>query len=164
MNIYKEAFFVKVPPAHSHPGAKRFLYWIRNLLKSDRHADYPSYNLFLEKTINFNPVYLSFAKPPSWYASFELLHIVSLTFPRKNLYFADMKARSKDQRCVALGLTIKKLREQKKLTQEQLAEKADIHTSYIGQIERGMRYPSLKILFKIADALNAKIIDLFKEV
>lgn len=104
------------------------------------------------------------AKPPSWYASFELLHIVSLTFPRKNLYFADMKARSKDQRCVALGLTIKKLREQKKLTQEQLAEKADIHTSYIGQIERGMRYPSLKILFKIADALNAKIIDLFKEV
>ena len=75
-----------------------------------------------------------------------------------------MKARSKDQRCLALGSTIKRLREQKNLTQEQLAEKADIHTSYIGQIERGMRYPSLKILFKIADSLNVKIIDLFKEV
>lgn len=74
------------------------------------------------------------------------------------------KRQSIDERCVALGLSIKRLREQKGLTQESLAEKADIHTSYIGQIERGLRYPSLKILFKIADALNVKITELFKEI
>lgn len=67
----------------------------------------------------------------------------------------------KDYRCIALGLSIKKIREQKSLSQEKLAEMADIHTSYIGQIERGMRYPSLKVVFKIADALNVKLSDLF---
>ncbi len=55
-------------------------------------------------------------------------------------------------------------REVKKWSQERLAEEADIHTSYIGQIERGLRYPSLKILFKIADALNIKILELFKGI
>ena len=53
---------------------------------------------------------------------------------------------------------------QKELSQEKLAEKADIHTSYIGQIERGLRYPSLKVLFKIADALNIKISELFSDI
>ena len=66
-----------------------------------------------------------------------------------------------DSRCIALGLSIKRIREQKKLSQEKLAEMADIHTSYIGQIERGIRYPSLKVLFKIADALSVKLSDLF---
>lgn len=74
------------------------------------------------------------------------------------------KKQAYNGRCAALGLTIKRLRGLKKLTQETLAEKADIHTSYIGQIEGGMRYPSLKVLFKIADALNVRILDLFKDV
>ena len=45
-----------------------------------------------------------------------------------------------------------------------MAERAELHISYIGQIERGLRYPSLKVLFKIADALEVKISDLFKGV
>jgi len=45
-----------------------------------------------------------------------------------------------------------------------LSEKADIHISYVGQIERGLRYPSLKILFRIADALEVKISDLFEGI
>ena len=72
-----------------------------------------------------------------------------------------MSKKTSDKRCIALGLSIKHLREQKKFTQEKLAEFADIHTSYIGQIERGHRYPSLKVVFKIADALNVPISDLF---
>jgi len=75
-----------------------------------------------------------------------------------------MKRRTLDQRCVALGLTVKIFRLQRKMTQEKLAEAADIHTSYIGQIERGMRYPSLKTLFKISDALNVKPSDFFKGI
>ncbi len=75
-----------------------------------------------------------------------------------------IRKQTNDDRCVILGLSVKRFRELKKMTQEVLAERADIHTSYIGQIERGLRYPSLKTLFKIADALNVKIVELFKEV
>lgn len=74
------------------------------------------------------------------------------------------KKYTKDERCRILGLAIKRHREQKKISQEKLAELADIHTSYIGQIERGLRYPSLKVLFKIADALNVKLADLFLNI
>lgn len=69
-----------------------------------------------------------------------------------------MGKKANDARCVALGLAVKKLREQQKMTQEKLAERADIHTSYVGQIERGLRYPSLKALFKIADALSVRLL------
>lgn len=74
------------------------------------------------------------------------------------------KKQANDPRCVALGLSVRKHREKRGMTQEMLAEKAEIDTSYIGQIERGLRYPSLKVLFKVADALNVKTVDLFKEV
>ena len=66
-----------------------------------------------------------------------------------------------DSLYILLTTSIKRIRTQKKLSQEKLAEMADLHTSYIGQIERGLRYPSLKAVFKIADALNVKLSDLF---
>ena len=74
------------------------------------------------------------------------------------------KERTNDSRQKTLGLSVKRIREQRNLSQEKLAEAADIHTSYIGQIERGLRHPSLKVLFRIADALNIKISELFKDM
>jgi len=74
------------------------------------------------------------------------------------------KKQTNDPRCISLGLSIKRARVDRKLSQEKLAEMADIHTSYIGQIERGLRYPSLKVIFKIADALNIKVSDLFRDI
>lgn len=74
------------------------------------------------------------------------------------------KKNSNDPRCAALGQAVKKIRVQRGMTQEMLAEKAEIDTSYIGQIERGLKYPSLKVLFRVADALNVKPIDFFLEV
>lgn len=49
------------------------------------------------------------------------------------------------------------------LTQAELAERALLNTSYIGQIERGLKEPSLKALFKIAAALNLSLSELFAE-
>ncbi len=69
-----------------------------------------------------------------------------------------------EERCSALGTKIKKLCGKKGWTQEELSERANMHISYIGQIERGLRYPSLKITFRIADALEVKIADLFKGI
>ena len=75
-----------------------------------------------------------------------------------------MSKKQESQRCIQLGQNIKRLREKMGWTQEELAEKADLHISYIGQIERGLRYPSLKVLFKIADALEGRVVDIFKGI
>lgn len=75
-----------------------------------------------------------------------------------------MPKKQEDHRCIQLGQNIKKLREKNAWTQEKLAEKANIHISYVGQIERGIRYPSLKIIFKIADALEVRMSELFKRL
>lgn len=48
-------------------------------------------------------------------------------------------------------------------TQEQLAEKAETHLSFIGQLERGIKKPSLATLKKLADALGIKAGALFDE-
>lgn len=49
---------------------------------------------------------------------------------------------------------IKKYRIAKRLTQEQLSEKSDISCDYLSEIERGKRYPSMKRLDMIAEALD----------
>ena len=43
---------------------------------------------------------------------------------------------------VALGRNVRSIREKKKLTQEALGERSDLHTTYISDIERGVRNPS----------------------
>ena len=54
-----------------------------------------------------------------------------------------------------VGGRIKKLRKDKSLSQAQLAQRADLHFSYVAQIERGEKMPSLKSLDRICDALDS---------
>ena len=63
-----------------------------------------------------------------------------------------------------LQKNIKKYREEKILTQEQLADKAGISADYISEIERGKKTPSIKRLLLIAEALEIDIEALFKEI
>ncbi len=53
-----------------------------------------------------------------------------------------------------IGYVIKILRKQRKMTQEQIALEADIATSNISRIEKGLRQPSQKVLQKISQALG----------
>jgi transcriptional regulator with XRE-family HTH domain len=53
-----------------------------------------------------------------------------------------------------LGATVRKRRVALGLSQEKLAERADLHWTYIGGIERGERNVSLLNIVKIARALN----------
>lgn len=60
-----------------------------------------------------------------------------------------------------IGQRIRDLRKQKGLSQEQLAEKACFHFSYIGGVEWAEKNITLVNLLKIADALDVQIMDLF---
>ncbi len=57
----------------------------------------------------------------------------------------------------ALGAKIKKLRKQQDLLQVELADKAGISYGYVSSIEQGLRYPSLKVLQKLARVLKTDI-------
>jgi len=62
----------------------------------------------------------------------------------------------------ALGERIKKLRKEKGLLQVDLAVRTGISTGYVGSIEQGLRYPSLKVLQKIAKVLKVPPHELLK--
>lgn len=52
------------------------------------------------------------------------------------------------------GARVRDRRNELGLSQEALAEKADLHWTYIGQVERGQRNISLHNILKIAGALK----------
>lgn len=56
-----------------------------------------------------------------------------------------------------LGQNIKKYREQKKLSQNQLAEIVNLSREHIGSVEIGKDFLSLKKLFEIADVLEIPV-------
>lgn len=59
---------------------------------------------------------------------------------------------------------LKELRQEKKLSQEKLAELCDLDRTYISLLERGLRQPSLTTIFKSADALEIEPYQLIKKV
>jgi transcriptional regulator with XRE-family HTH domain len=73
-----------------------------------------------------------------------------------------MRSERYGRKFVKLGLQIKRIRESKNLTQEDLADKVGVHLSYIGNIEIGAKRPSLGTLFIIAEELGVKVSDLFR--
>ena len=63
----------------------------------------------------------------------------------------------------ALGTCIRANRKKLAWSQEELGDRAGLHPSYIGQIERGTKKISLTTLQKISAALKIKISDLLQE-
>ena len=64
---------------------------------------------------------------------------------------------------VIFGRNVRRIRQQKKLTQEKLAFEAEIDLTYVGGIERGKRNPSLLVMARIADALGVHLTKLLTE-
>ena len=62
-----------------------------------------------------------------------------------------------------LGLRIRTLRVQDRISQEELGHLSGLHRTYVGAIERGERNPSILSLKKIADALKVNLGELFDE-
>lgn len=61
---------------------------------------------------------------------------------------------------VTLAANVLQLRSVKAWTQEQLAFEAEIDRTYVSQIERGLKNPSLLILHKMARALDSTVVSL----
>lgn len=62
-----------------------------------------------------------------------------------------------------VGMNVRKLRQQRGMTQEELAFEAKIDLTYVGGIERGRRNPSLLVMARIADALSVPLTRLMSE-
>lgn len=63
-----------------------------------------------------------------------------------------------------LGRNVRQARESKSLTQEKLAELAELDPTYISGIERGLRNPGIKNVAKIAKALGVPTSEICKGV
>lgn len=72
-----------------------------------------------------------------------------------------MEKRKVTQKDLKFGKRLQKLRKEKGLTQEQLAEKTRLSTTFIGLLEVGMRKPSVKTLEKVASVLKVDIGNFF---
>src|SRR5262245_6396638 len=61
-----------------------------------------------------------------------------------------------------LGRRVRALRTLRKLTQEELGEKAGVSGKFVGQVERGAGNPSLRVLARIAAALGVELWELLR--
>lgn len=60
-----------------------------------------------------------------------------------------------------LGINIRKIRQQKKMTQEDLSLESTVSRSHIAMIEVGKRDITISALFKISRALNSNMQQIF---
>lgn len=63
----------------------------------------------------------------------------------------------------ALGRVLAKYRAIAKISQEELADRAGIHRTYVSQIDRGLKSPTLSVLLKISKSLNTTVSSLIAE-
>lgn len=72
--------------------------------------------------------------------------------------------RNRDRTLAAFGRNIARIRTEKGLSQDALAERADLDRTYVSGIERGVRNPGIKTVLGIARALGVNVADLCKGV
>jgi transcriptional regulator with XRE-family HTH domain len=63
-----------------------------------------------------------------------------------------------------IGEAIRRFRKRAGLSQEKLAEKADLHPVYVGELERGEEAASVNALVRVARALGVRLRDLVNDV
>lgn len=61
-----------------------------------------------------------------------------------------------------IGRVIRRERQERHLTIKELGDKAGLSEIYVGEIERGQKYPSAKVLESLASALELDVADLLE--
>ena len=64
---------------------------------------------------------------------------------------------------MSVGKKLRQIRRAKDITQEALAEKVNVAKSYLCQIERETKSPSVNLLEEIAEALGCSVTDFFEK-
>jgi transcriptional regulator with XRE-family HTH domain len=59
-----------------------------------------------------------------------------------------------------LGRNVRRLRQEQAMSQEELAFRADMKRSYLSDLERGVRNPTVRALGRLAEALNCSATEL----
>ena len=77
---------------------------------------------------------------------------------------ADGGREDTEARRVAFGNRVRALRESRNLSQESLAEIAELHRTYVSSVERGQRNIGLDNIFSLADALGVPAAELFRDL
>jgi transcriptional regulator with XRE-family HTH domain len=62
-----------------------------------------------------------------------------------------------------LGRNLRRLRVERQLSQEELAELLRVHRTYVGGLERGERNPSLRVIERLAEELHIEPLDLLQD-
>jgi len=65
---------------------------------------------------------------------------------------------------LAFAQALKKLRLAKKFSQEEFASQANLHRTYVSQLERGLKSPSLNTIYKICLVLGIKMSEFMQVV
>ena len=72
------------------------------------------------------------------------------------------QARLRKQFTKRLAIHLRKVRDEKEMTQEDLAFKAGINTAYYSHLERGVYSPTMFVIWKIAEALKIDLENFMK--
>jgi transcriptional regulator with XRE-family HTH domain len=59
------------------------------------------------------------------------------------------------------GLKLRRIRRDRDMTQEQLAERCGISADYVSNMERGNKNPSFEMIAKLAEVLEVEVSELF---
>jgi len=71
---------------------------------------------------------------------------------------------SSDTLEAAFGAVLRQLRESKGLSQEELADQCGIHRTYVSQLERGLKSPTLRLVWQICVSLEINLLSLITDV
>jgi transcriptional regulator with XRE-family HTH domain len=75
-----------------------------------------------------------------------------------------MPVMPKDKILSGFGRNVARLRNTAALSQDKLAEKANLDRTYLSGIERGVRNPGIKVVIRLARALGVSVAQLCKGV
>ena len=65
--------------------------------------------------------------------------------------------KNRDRTLASFGRAVARIRNERGLSQDRLAEKANLDRTYISGIERGIRNPGIKTVVQIARALDVRV-------